>query len=271
MSNTTLTNRVSGRMSSRGWAIALGVGAIVLAAVLLVVYLDRYRARVGGANAPTQVLVAKQVIQKGTPGALVASQLMYQAQLLPRKEVDVSCHQRPAVPRRPCSRSHHLPWATAHRRRLRGRIRLVHRVADRRTRARYLDRYRQRPRKPLAGPGGRLRRHLHSGRRRSVPLPPERQGAGDPDDHGPERRGQPRAPHRHEGCGGLRLRSGQHAALVRAPASRGSQADGNQLRRSRNDHARKVGDDANAEPPGHSPASDRARRRRRAGPGVASR
>lgn len=82
-------------MSSRGWAIALGVGAIVLAAVLLVVYLDRYRARVGGANAPTPVLVAKQVIQKGTPGALVATQAMYQATTLPRKEVDVGAVSDP--------------------------------------------------------------------------------------------------------------------------------------------------------------------------------
>ena len=45
MSNT-LTSKVSGRMSSRGWAIALGIGAVALAAILLVVYLDRYRARV---------------------------------------------------------------------------------------------------------------------------------------------------------------------------------------------------------------------------------
>ena len=52
MSNT-FTGKVSGRMSSRGWAIALGIGAVVLAAILLVVYLDRYRARVGGRNAPT--------------------------------------------------------------------------------------------------------------------------------------------------------------------------------------------------------------------------
>lgn len=89
MSNTTLTSRVSGRMSSRGWAIALGVGAIVLAAVLLVVYLDRYRARVGGQNLPTPVLVAKRVIQKGTPGGLVQAQSMYQATTLPQKEVDV--------------------------------------------------------------------------------------------------------------------------------------------------------------------------------------
>jgi Flp pilus assembly protein CpaB len=89
VSNTTLTTRVSGRMSSRGWAIALGIGAIALAAVLLVVYLNRYRARVGGANLPTPVLVAKQVIRQGTPGNLVTSQGMYQATELPRKEVDV--------------------------------------------------------------------------------------------------------------------------------------------------------------------------------------
>lgn len=89
MSNTTLTGRVSGRMSSRGWAIVLGIGAIALAAVLLVVYLNRYRARVGGANLPTPVLVAKRVIPQGTPGNLVASQSMYQATELPRKEVDV--------------------------------------------------------------------------------------------------------------------------------------------------------------------------------------
>ena len=95
MSNTTLTTRVSGRMSSRGWAIALGVGAIVLAAVLLVVYLDRYRARADGANAPTPVLVAKQVIKQGTPGALVASQAMYQATTLPKKEVELGAISDP--------------------------------------------------------------------------------------------------------------------------------------------------------------------------------
>ena len=88
MSNT-LTGKVSGRMSSRGWAIALGIGAIVLAAILLVVYLDRYRARVGGENAPTPVLVAKQLIPAGTPGTLVASQAMYAPTTLPRRDVEV--------------------------------------------------------------------------------------------------------------------------------------------------------------------------------------
>ncbi len=94
MSNT-LTSKVSGRMSSRGWAIALGIGAILLAAILLVVYLDRYRARVGGANAPTPVLVAKQYIPAGTPGTLIASVPMYQPTELPRKDVEVGAVSDP--------------------------------------------------------------------------------------------------------------------------------------------------------------------------------
>src|SRR4029450_10219693 len=95
MSNT-FTGKVSGRMSSRGWAIALGIGAVVLAAILLVVYLDRYRARVSGENAPTPVLVAKQLIPQGTPGTLVASQSMYAPTTPPQKEVEVGAISDPA-------------------------------------------------------------------------------------------------------------------------------------------------------------------------------
>ena len=95
MSNT-FTSKVSGRMTSRSWAIALGIGAIVIAAILLIVYLDRYRARVGGANAPTPVLMAKQYIPKGTPGALVASGQMYAPTTIPRKEVEVGAIADPS-------------------------------------------------------------------------------------------------------------------------------------------------------------------------------
>jgi len=83
-------------MSSRGWAIALGIGAVVLAAILLVVYLDRYRSRVAGENAPTPVLVAKQLIPAGTPGTLVASNSMYAPTTLPAKEVEVGAIADPA-------------------------------------------------------------------------------------------------------------------------------------------------------------------------------
>jgi len=95
MSNT-FTNKVSGRMSSRGWAIVLGVGAVVLAAILLVVYLDRYRARVSGENAPTPVLVAKQLIPQGTPGTVVASKSMYAPTTLPQKEVEIGAIADPS-------------------------------------------------------------------------------------------------------------------------------------------------------------------------------
>ena len=95
MSNT-FTGKVSGKMSSRGWAIALGIGAVVLAAILLVVYLDRYRARVGGENAPTPVLVAKQLIPTGTPGSIVATNSMYAPTTLPKKEVEVGAVADPS-------------------------------------------------------------------------------------------------------------------------------------------------------------------------------
>ena len=94
MSNTFAT-KVSGRMSSRSWAIAVGAAAVVLAAILLVVYLDRYRARVSGENAPTPVLVAKQLIPAGTPGLLVAQRTMYQPTTLPRKEVTIGAISDP--------------------------------------------------------------------------------------------------------------------------------------------------------------------------------
>ena len=96
MSNTSFTGKVSGRMSSRGWAIALGIGAVVLAAILLVVYLDRYRSRVSGENAPTPVLVSKQLIPAGTPGTLVASQSMYTPTTLPKKEVEIGAISDPS-------------------------------------------------------------------------------------------------------------------------------------------------------------------------------
>jgi pilus assembly protein CpaB len=82
-------------MTSRGWAIALGIGAIVLAAVLLVVYLDRYRSQVAGQNAPTPVLVADRLIQKGTPGDVIARTQMYEATEFPAKEVEVAAISDP--------------------------------------------------------------------------------------------------------------------------------------------------------------------------------
>ncbi len=113
MSNT-FTTKVSGKMSSRGWAIALGIGAIVLAAILLVVYLDRYRARANGENAPTPVLVAKQLIPKGTPGHADREPVHVRADDRPAQGSRGRGDLRPVVPRRPGRVDGRVPRVAVH-------------------------------------------------------------------------------------------------------------------------------------------------------------
>ena len=133
MSNT-FTGKVSGRMSSRGWAIALGIGAVVLAAILLVVYLDRYRARVGGRNAPTPVLVAKQLIPTGTPGVDCRDQLDVRRDDASQEGSRGRSGRGSVVSRRTRSGSRHLPGPADHVDRLRSER--YRRPSTRRSRAR---------------------------------------------------------------------------------------------------------------------------------------
>ena len=83
--------------TSRGWAIALGVGAALVAGILLLVYLNSYRNSVSGENAPTTVLVAKALIVEGTSGTVIAGKDLYQAATLPAKEVKAGAIADPAV------------------------------------------------------------------------------------------------------------------------------------------------------------------------------
>ncbi len=224
MSNT-LTGKVSGRMSSRGWAIALGIGAVVLAAILLVVYLDRYRARVGGENAPTPVLVAKQLIPQGTPGTLVASQSMYAPTTLPRKEVEVGAISDPAYLSGRAAAADIFPgqqftatdFAASDTASVDSQITGTQRA--------FAIVARRRPRNQLAGAGGRLGRRLHRCRRRRKALPAERQGTHDSDDSRPERRRQPHPANRDQGRLDLAVRGRQHVADLRPPPGRRCQAD----------------------------------------------
>jgi Flp pilus assembly protein CpaB len=52
--------------------------AAILAAVILITYLNRYRDSVKASSVPVNVLVAKGVIEAGTSGEVIASQSMYQ-------------------------------------------------------------------------------------------------------------------------------------------------------------------------------------------------
>jgi Flp pilus assembly protein CpaB len=73
--------------TTRRGTIMLGVGAAVLAAIALLVYLNHYRNSVNGGAQPMSVLVAKSLIQKGTPGAVVGSTNLFQVASIPRDQV----------------------------------------------------------------------------------------------------------------------------------------------------------------------------------------
>jgi Flp pilus assembly protein CpaB len=74
-------------LSSRRGTILVGAAAAVLAAILLVVYLNRYRASLNGSAEPATVLVAKSLIQKGAPGNLVGSTHQFQVASIPKDQL----------------------------------------------------------------------------------------------------------------------------------------------------------------------------------------
>jgi pilus assembly protein CpaB len=74
-------------LSTRGGTIALSVMAGILAAVILVAYLHRYRASVRDAGVPVTILTAKSLIEKGTSGEVIATQDLYQVSTTPKGQV----------------------------------------------------------------------------------------------------------------------------------------------------------------------------------------
>jgi Flp pilus assembly protein CpaB len=81
-------NILAGRLfSTRGGTIAVGVGAAVLAAIILLVFLARYRSSINDANTPMTVLVAKSLIQKGTPGDVIGTKDLFQSTTIRRRQL----------------------------------------------------------------------------------------------------------------------------------------------------------------------------------------
>lgn len=92
-----MSNVFSGKLTqSRGWTVGIGVAAAVLAAVLLVVYLNRYRTSVNETAAQTPVLVAKNLIASGTSGTVVAEKQLYQVASYAKDDVKVGAVADPA-------------------------------------------------------------------------------------------------------------------------------------------------------------------------------
>ena len=66
-------------IATRRGAILLSALAALLAGILIVAYVQKYRSSVNSEGAPVTVLVAKQAIAKGTSGAVIASTGLYSA------------------------------------------------------------------------------------------------------------------------------------------------------------------------------------------------
>jgi Flp pilus assembly protein CpaB len=73
--------------SSRRGTAVLGLAAAVLAGVVLLVYLNSYRSSFRSTTAPVTVLVARNLIEKGTSGSDVASKQLYQVAEIAKDEV----------------------------------------------------------------------------------------------------------------------------------------------------------------------------------------
>src|SRR5687768_353017 len=88
--NQTLTGRLIGTrgnklLATRRGNVLVAAGAALLAAILLLVYLNGYRTSLDTASAPTPVLVANRLIAKGTPAAVLGSQGAFELTTLARE------------------------------------------------------------------------------------------------------------------------------------------------------------------------------------------
>jgi Flp pilus assembly protein CpaB len=74
-------------VSTRKGTIVLSVIAALIAGGLILVYVKRYRDSVKAQGAPVTVLVARQLIPKGTAGNVLAAQVLYSATTLRQSQV----------------------------------------------------------------------------------------------------------------------------------------------------------------------------------------
>jgi Flp pilus assembly protein CpaB len=84
-------------MSSRRGAALLGLAAAVLAGVVLLVYLNSYRKSVRTSTEPVTVLVARNLIEKGTFGTVIASKKLFQATEIDKNNVKLGAISDPAL------------------------------------------------------------------------------------------------------------------------------------------------------------------------------
>jgi pilus assembly protein CpaB len=83
--------------TTRRGSLLVGAAAAVLAGIILLAYLHQYRNSVNSATAPVSVLVAKNLIQKGTPGDIIGSSSQFQVASVPKGQLQVGALTDPAA------------------------------------------------------------------------------------------------------------------------------------------------------------------------------
>ena len=84
-----MASRVSANLfRTRRGALIISLFAGVLAAILLVVYLESYRSSVNSGNRPEQVLVARRLISQGTSATSIAQQRLYEVTTVQKSQLD---------------------------------------------------------------------------------------------------------------------------------------------------------------------------------------
>jgi pilus assembly protein CpaB len=78
-------------------SVLLGTVAAVLAGIVLLVYLHSYRNSVNSGATPASVLVAKNLIQKGTPGDIIGQSSQFQVASVPKGQLQLGALTDPAA------------------------------------------------------------------------------------------------------------------------------------------------------------------------------
>ena len=83
--------------TTRRGSLLVGAAAAVLAGLILFVYLHAYRNSLNSTAAPASVLVAKNLIQKGTPGDIIGTSDQFQVASVPKGQLQVGALTDPAA------------------------------------------------------------------------------------------------------------------------------------------------------------------------------
>jgi pilus assembly protein CpaB len=83
--------------TTRRGSLLVGAAAAVLAGIILLAYLHQYRNSVNSASAPVSVLVARNLIQKGTPGDIIGTSSQFQVASVPKGQLQVGALTDPAA------------------------------------------------------------------------------------------------------------------------------------------------------------------------------